>query len=168
LQWVNVVIEDPVNNQVLYLGAPNGGLWKSTDEGVTWTSLTDNLPRIGVSAIAIDPKNTNVIYLGMGDDDASDCPSIGIMKSTDGGNTWNLTGLTFTATGGSNTKVNEVYIDPTNSNTLWTSTSTGLYKSTDAGANWNKTLTGSIIFIELFIVFAVTERKSIPVIFTKF
>jgi hypothetical protein len=160
---VNVVIEDPVNNQVLYLGAPNGGLWKSTDEGVTWTSLTDNLPRIGVSAIAIDPKNTNVIYLGMGDDDASDCPSIGIMKSTDGGNTWNLTGLTFTATGGSNTKVNEVYIDPTNSNTLWTSTSTGLYKSTDAGANWNKTLTGNIKDMKLkpndpTIIYAVTAN----------
>lgn len=120
---VNVIAEDPVDPKKIYLGAPNGGLWRSTNDGLTWTPLTDDLPRIGVGAIAIDPKNTNIIYLGMGDDEASDCPSIGIMKSTDGGVTWNKTGLVFTATGGSNYKCTEVFIDPTNSSVLWASTS---------------------------------------------
>lgn len=158
---INVVCEDPTDSKTLYAGAPNGGLWKSKDDGTTWTPLTDLLPRIGVSAIAVDPKNTSIIYLGMGDDDASDCPSIGVIKSTDGGSTWNTTGLSFTATGGSSSKVTEVYIDPGNSNTLWAATSAGLYKTTDAGVNWTKTLTGNIKDMKLkpndpSIIYAVT------------
>jgi len=161
---VNAITEDPVDPKTVYLGAPNGGLWKSKDDGATWAPLTDYLPRIGVSAIAVDPKNTNIIYIGMGDDEASDCPSIGILKSTDGGATWNTTGLVFTATGGTNMKCTEIFIDPTNSSTLWASTSDGLYKTTNAGTNWTKTLTGNIKDLCLkpgnsTILYAVTTNK---------
>jgi hypothetical protein len=160
---INVVTEDPVNSSTIYIGAPNGGLWVSRDDGSTWTPLTDQLPRIGVGAIAIDPKNTKIIYLGMGDDEASDCPSIGVMKSTDGGLTWNTTGLVFNAVN-ANYKVTDIIIDPSNSSTLWASTSDGLYKSTDAGANWNKTLTGNIKGMNLkpnspTTLYAVTTNK---------
>jgi hypothetical protein len=161
---VNVIAEDPNDSKLIYLGAPNGGLWRSKDDGTTWEALTDDLPRIGVGAIAIDPKDSKTIYLGMGDDEASDCPSIGVMKSTDGGATWNLTGLTFTATGGTNVKCTDVIISPSNSSILWASTSNGLYKSTDAGANWTQTLTGSIKGMSLkpgssTIMYAVTANK---------
>lgn len=161
---VNVIAEDPNDSKTIYLGAPNGGLWRSTDDGVTWKPLTDDLPRIGVGAIAIDPKDSKNIYLGMGDDEASDCPSIGVMRSTDGGATWNLTGLTFTATGGTNVKCTDVIISPDNSSILWASTSNGLYKTTDAGVNWTQTLTGSIKGMNLkpgnsSIMYAVTANK---------
>lgn len=161
---VNVIVEDPIDSKTIYLGAPNGGLWKSKDDGATWQPLTDNLPRIGIGAIAIDPKNTKVIYLGMGDDEASDCPSIGIMKSVDGGLSWNLTGLTFTATGGTNVKCTDVIISPDNSQVLWASTSNGLYKTTDAGATWKQTLTGNIKGMNLkpgnaATLYAVTTNK---------
>lgn len=161
---VNVITEDPMDSKKVYLGAPNGGLWVSKDDGATWTPLTDNLPRIGVSAIAIDPKNTNILYIGMGDDEASDCPSIGILKSTDGGATWNNTGLIFTATGGTNMKCTEIFIDPANSSTLWASTSDGLYKTTNAATTWTKTLTGNIKDLCIkpgnsTILYAVTTNK---------
>lgn len=52
---INVVVEDPSNTNTIYVGASAGGLWKSTDGGMTWTSLTDNQPVLGVSGIAIDP-----------------------------------------------------------------------------------------------------------------
>ena len=161
---INVIAEDPTSPSTLYVGAPNGGLWVSKDDGANWSPLTDQLPRIGVGAIAIDPKNTKTIYLGMGDDEASDCPSIGVMKSTDGGLSWNTTGLSFTATGGTNYKVTDIIIDPNNSSILWASTSDGLYKTTDAGATWKKPLTGNIKAICLkpgssTTLYAVTTNK---------
>ena len=82
---VNIVHVDPTNSNILYLGSPAGGIWKSVNNGSTWTPLTDNLPQIGVSGIAIDYSNSNVIYIATGDKDAGDSYSVGVYKSTDGG-----------------------------------------------------------------------------------
>jgi len=90
---VNTFIIDPNNPNIYYVGAPSGGIWKSTDAGINWTPLSDQIPQIGVSGIAIDPNNSNIIYIATGDDDNSDTYSIGVLKSTDAGNTWNTTGL---------------------------------------------------------------------------
>ncbi len=143
---VNVVAIDPNNDSTIYIGAPAGGIWKSTNGGSTWTPLIDDLPQIGVSGIAIDPNNSNIIYISTGDDDASDSYSIGVLKSIDGGITWAKTGLEFTNT---STTSNDIYIDPNNSSILWIATSVGVYKTTDAGANWTKTLSGNIKDIKL-------------------
>ncbi|MEO5644697.1 MAG: PKD domain-containing protein [Bacteroidia bacterium] len=125
---------DPVNPDVIYVGTPAGGLWRSLDAGVTWTSLTDFLPAIGCSDVAIDPNNTSIIYLASGDNDAGDSPSIGVLKSTDGGVTWNQTGLSFGAN--SFKRIGRLLIDPANSNILYAGTSSGIYKTYDAGINW--------------------------------
>ena len=138
---LNAVAVDPNNENIWYAGAPAGGIWKSTDAGQSWTNLFDDFLQIGVSGIAIDPNDSNTLYITTGDDDAADSYSIGVYKSTDGGLTWNPTGLTTT---GVNTLMNEIAIDPTNSNILWVGTSAGLYKSTDAGANWDQVQTGYI------------------------
>ncbi|NND52172.1 MAG: glycosyl hydrolase, partial [Flavobacteriaceae bacterium] len=69
---VNVIIQDPGNANILFAGAPAGGLWRSLDSGQTWTVLTDHLPQIGVSGIAIDKNNSQVMYIATGDDDAGD------------------------------------------------------------------------------------------------
>ena len=60
---VNIVHVDPSNANTVYLGAPAGGIWKSTNNGSTWAPLTDQLPQIGVSGIAVDYSNSNVILL---------------------------------------------------------------------------------------------------------
>ena len=78
---INTVMVDPNNANTIYVGAPAGGLWRSTDAGVNWTPLTDDLPQIGVSGIAIDPNNSNIIYISTGDDDAGESYSIGVLKS---------------------------------------------------------------------------------------
>ncbi|MEK7253130.1 MAG: glycosyl hydrolase, partial [Bacteroidota bacterium] len=82
---INVVVQDPVDANKIYVGASSGGLWRSTNGGTTWTCLTDEQPILGVSGIAVDPANTNVIYIGTGDGDGSDTYSVGVLKSTDGG-----------------------------------------------------------------------------------
>ncbi|WP_226294326.1 fibronectin type III domain-containing protein [Aquimarina algicola] len=143
---INIGIIDPNNANVMYAGAPAGGIWKSTNRGVNWTPLSDDLQQIGVSGIAIDPRNSNIIYIATGDDDANDSYSIGVLKSTDGGNSWSRTGLRFTNT---QTTANDIYIHPNNSNILWVATSVGVYKTTNAGANWTRTLSGNIKDIKL-------------------
>jgi len=131
---VNAIIVDPNNSNTYYAGAPAGGIWKSTDAGSTWAVLSDHLPQIGVSGIAIDYNNSNIIYIATGDDDAGDSYSVGVMKSTNGGTTWTTTGLN---TSNSPSSMNEIYMHPANSNMLWVATNNGVYKTINGGTNWS-------------------------------
>lgn len=140
---INAIAVDPNNPDIWYAGAPAGGIWKSTNAGGSWNNLFDDFPQIGISGIAIDPNNSNTIYITTGDDDAADSYSIGVFKSTDGGQSWNETGLNPSNTN-ENSLMNEVVIDPTNSNIIWVGTSSGLYKSTDAGNTFDRVQTGYI------------------------
>src|SRR6056297_3432536 len=85
---INCVSFHPTDPDIMYVGAPSGGLWKTTDGGNSWATTTDNLPSIGVSDIAIHPTNPDVIFIATGDGDARDTYSAGILKSTDAGATW--------------------------------------------------------------------------------
>jgi len=92
---INALAFHPTNNNIIWAGAPSGGLWKTTDGGSTWSSNTDNLPTLGISAILIDPSNTNTMYIGTGDRDAGDAPGLGVMKSIDGGQSWSSANTTM-------------------------------------------------------------------------
>lgn len=131
---VNAVVEDPNDVNTLYIGAPAGGCWKSTDGGTTWTVLTDELQSLGVSAIAVDYTNSDVIYIGTGDDDANDTYSIGLLKTMDGGATW--TDVTPSSASIFGSKIYRVIIHPVDHNTIFLASSTGCHKSTDGGATW--------------------------------
>ncbi len=144
----NAIAVDPNNANIWYVGAPAGGIWKSTDAGSSWTNLFDDFPQIGVSGIAIDPNNSNIIYIATGDDDAADSYSVGVFKSLDGGASWLETGLN-PSNSNDNTLMNEIIIDPTNSDILWVATNTGLYKSTDAGDTWEVRQAGFIADLKL-------------------
>ncbi len=140
---VNAIAVDPNNPNIWYVGAPAGGIWKTTNSGNTWTNLFDNFLQIGVSGIAIDPNDSNTIYISTGDDDAADSFSIGAFKSIDGGASWNATGL-VPDPGNIGFLMNEIVIDPTNSNVIWAGTSSGLQKSEDGGVTWDTKQVGNI------------------------
>jgi hypothetical protein len=140
---VNAIAVDPKNPNIWYVGAPSGGIWKSTNAGQSWTNLFDQFPQIGVSGIAIDPNNSNIVYITTGDDDAADSYSVGVFKSLDGGQTWNETGLNPSSTT-ENSLMNEIVIDPTNSSVIWVGTSNGLFKSTDSGNSFTNVRSGFI------------------------
>lgn len=142
---VNVVAVDPSNPNIYYVGAPAGGIWKSIDAGINWTPLTDYLPQIGVSGIAIHPTNSNIIYIATGDDDAGDSSAVGVWKSTDGGATWNNTGTLL----GNPNSMNEIYIHPNDHDTVLVATSTGVHKTTDGGSNWTQKLSANILDIKM-------------------
>lgn len=145
---INCVAFHPSDLNTFWVGSPSGGIWKTTDGGSSWTILNDNQPVLGVSDIVIpsDYATSNTIYIATGDRDggsmwslgggqSADNNSIGVLKSTDGGNTWNTTGLSYTASVGK--MIYSLTIHPTNNSILFASTSDGIQKSTDGGATWN-------------------------------
>jgi hypothetical protein len=85
---INALAVDGTNPTTLYAGAAGGGVWKSIDEGVTWTPLSDAWPFQEVSSLALDPTDSAVLYVGTGDFHGWGSHSFGVMKSTDGGQTF--------------------------------------------------------------------------------
>ncbi len=134
---LNCIAFDPVDPNVLYVGAPSGGFWKSIDNGLTWTKYSTGLTRLGVSSIVVHPTNPNIIYLGTGDRDGGDAPGYGVWRSTDTGLTWSARN-----NGMGNQTVNEINMDPNNSNILIASTNNGIYRSIDGGSSWTQVFSG--------------------------
>lgn len=133
---------DPTNSNTIYVGSPSGGLWKSTDGGNTWSTNTDQLSHvIGCTDLAIDPTNTNIMYMATGDGDAGDTYSVGVLKSIDGGQTWNSTGLSFFTA--NYRQISKLLIDPTNTSVILAATSAGIFRSNDYGVTFTQQQTGS-------------------------
>lgn len=124
----------PGNLNTIFVGTGGGGLWVSTDAGVNWSTNTNSLVVLGCSDLAINPTNTNIMYLATGDVDAGDTYSTGILKSIDGGITWNSTGLTWPVANGR--RIGRLLINPLSPNTLFAATSQGLYRTNNGGTNW--------------------------------
>ncbi|MFT5513737.1 MAG: photosystem II stability/assembly factor-like uncharacterized protein, partial [Bacteroidia bacterium] len=135
---INAVAFHPTDSNIIYAGAPAGGVWITKDGGVTWSSNTDSLATLGVSSIAIDPQYPDTIYLGTGDRDASDSYGRGVFKSTDGGQTW----LQSTS-GMGNVTVGRLLIDQNNTQILLAGTSSGVYRSTNGGSTWTRSISGN-------------------------
>ncbi len=142
---INAIAVDPSDSNTIYIGSPAGGIWKSVDGGLNWAPLTDYLPQIGVFGIAIHPTNTNTIYIATGDDDAGDSYSVGVWKSTDGGENWSKTG----DIAGNPDRMSEIYINPDNPDTILVATNVGVCKSTNGGDDWTVTLAGDIEDIKM-------------------
>ncbi len=138
---INAIAFHPTDPNTIFVGAPAGGCWKTTNGGQTWTCLTDDLPSLGISAIAIDPVNPNVIYLGTGDGDASDTYSIGVLKSTDGGQTWNAT--SYVDQLHVQASIKRIIVNKLNHNEVLVLGGGIVKKSYDAGLTWSSKKIGS-------------------------
>lgn len=138
---VNCIAFHPENSNILFAGAPAGGVWKSTDGGNSWSTNTDLLPNLGVSSIAIDPVNPDTMFIATGDRDAADTYSIGVLKSVDGGQTWQTTGLSYAVN--QSRRVTGIYINPKNTQEIIVSSRNGIFRSTDGGSNFSNVQGGS-------------------------
>ncbi len=139
--------EDP---ELLFAGSASGGLWKSTSGGAglnAWEYVSTGFPVLGVGAIDIDPNNPDVMYIGTGEayGTAENFPGIGperttrgsygigILKTTDGGQTWEKS-LDWSLN--QRRAIQKIQINPLRSASIWAATTNGVYRSRDNGENW--------------------------------
>ncbi len=137
---------DPSNTLTIYGGGPTSGLWKSTDAGTSWSNLTQFLPVPGCSDLAIDPTNSNNLFLATGDGNSQFSNSVGVLKSTDGGATWVSTGLTYTIS--NNRHIYRLQINPLNPQILIAATNNGVFRTTNGGNTWAPVLMANVRDIE--------------------
>ncbi|MBI4851472.1 MAG: hypothetical protein HY819_06740 [Acidobacteria bacterium] len=142
------IIVAPNDSNRIFLGTAQGGLWLTRDSGKSWQPLTDNLPSLAIGALAMDPKNPNIILLGTGEANFSGDSyyGAGVFKSTDSGETWAQLGDLPTRA-----RISRIIFDPNNSQIIYLTTTSassnqlrdlGVFKSIDGGASWTKILDG--------------------------
>jgi uncharacterized repeat protein (TIGR02543 family) len=121
---------DPLTPSTLYAGTDNGGVFRSTDGGSTWTALNTGHTNLSVWALAINPLSPSTLYAGTW--------GYGVFRSTDGGSTW-----TAASAGLTNLNVSSLVINPLTPSTLYVGTSTGgVFRTTDSGATWTAVNSG--------------------------
>ncbi|MFN8493339.1 MAG: hypothetical protein U0350_37420 [Caldilineaceae bacterium] len=128
---VEAIVVNPANLNMVWIGAETGGIWKSTDAGVTWRSVNDFLESMIIPSMVVNPANPTILYAGTGARN-SGVPGVGILKSTDSGDTWAV----LEATRNANFAFTAKLAIANDGNTLLAATVTGLWRSTDGGATW--------------------------------
>jgi hypothetical protein len=161
---VTALAVNPGNANVVYLGAAEGGVWKTTNGGSTWTPLTDDQPSLSIGSIALDPSDPNTIYVGTGEEyglfQFGSYYGAGVLKSTDGGTTWtqlgaSLFGAPFSSCGiCGGAYVGSLAIHPTQSQILLagvaqSNSGNGIYRSADGGVSWTPVLSMGIAGTEV-------------------
>lgn len=142
---INVVVADPKNSNILYVGAAKGGVFKTIDGGENWLPIFDEQLFLSIGAIAIDPNDSDVIYAGTGDVNISGSFAVGdgLYKSEDGGDTWTHLGLVEERV------ISKILIHPQDSKRLYVScmgnplernSQRGVYRSEDGGSSWEQVL----------------------------
>jgi photosystem II stability/assembly factor-like uncharacterized protein len=136
---------DPKNPNVWYVASAFGGLWKTDNRGISFTPIFDDGGSFTLCCVAIDPKDSKVLWLGTGENTSQRSAHFGdgVYKSTDAGKSWKRMGLEKSE------HIGEILVDPRNSNVVYVSSQgplwsaggdRGLYKTTDGGATWNRVL----------------------------
>ena len=130
---------DPTNSDVIWAGSAGGGLWRSGDFGQTWRQMGgDHLPSLWIGAIAVDPNNPQVLYLGTGESNVTVYGYGGfggLLKTADGGQTFTRIPLPEPA-------FYRILVPRADSNLVLAAARGGLYRSADAGGHFAKVLAG--------------------------
>ena len=136
---------DQKNPSTWYTAVGSGGVWKTVNAGTTWKPIFDKQAVYSTGDVTIDPSNSNIIWVGTGENNGGRHISFGdgVYKSMDGGQTWKNMGLKKSE------RISDIIIHPTDSNTIWVSVQgslwsssgeRGLYKTIDGGETWKQVL----------------------------
>ncbi len=143
---VNNITAFPTDPRIIFVGAASGGVFRSTDNGVTWDHTFDGYgTTLSIGDIAIAPSDPNVVWVGTGEANnrQSSTWGDGVYRSLDGGTTWQHKGLRDTQS------IGRVVIDPLDPNTVFVAAAghlfgpneeRGLYRTRDGGTSWQKVL----------------------------
>ena len=142
---------------VLYLGTASGGVWKSDNDGLSWTSIFDSAGTMTVGTVAVDPNDADVVWVGTGENHqgCSGYFGIGLLRSPDGGQTWEARNGTGGNTLDDLASVADIVVDPRDSDHVVTggrirgcddgdSTDGGIFTTTDGGLSWTERLSGNV------------------------
>ncbi len=141
---INCVEFHPTNANTYYVGSVNGGVWKTINNGTSWTCISDNMPIMSVSDVDVNPMNPNTIYICTGDRDNPfdhGLYSAGVFKTVDGGANWSQVGSARLVK--DKESDNCLVINPSDSNSLTLGRSDGIYKSYDGGTNWTQVVSNT-------------------------
>lgn len=130
---------------IIYAGAALGGVFKSTNSGINWIPVSDQVPSLSVGDLAIDPSDHNTLYLGTGEANSSgdSYAGTGVYKTTNGGALWQFIGLPESR------HIGRIVVDPTDNQRVYvaamgtlfgTNPDRGVYRSTDGGGSWQRVL----------------------------
>ncbi len=142
---ITSIVINPKKPEIIFVGTAQGGVWKTIDNGRNWKATTDDCLSLAIGALAIDPKNTNVLYAGTGEGNlmgASNPDSYygcGILKTTDGGDKWEI--MRDNENNFVGTRFFRIAINPKDTMILFAATSKGVYRSLNGGEEW-KLMTG--------------------------
>ncbi len=136
---------DPYDRSIWYVVASSGGVWKTTNAGVTFTPIFDNYGSYSIGCVAIDPNDRFTIWIGTGENNSQRSVSYGdgVYKSTDGGQSFTKVGLE------NSEHIGKIVVHPADSNTVFVAAQgplwkeggdRGLYKTTDGGKTWAQVL----------------------------
>ncbi len=153
---INCIAFHPTDPLIYWVGVAQGGVWKTVDGGNTYLPLTDDLPILRVSDIAVNPKNPDNIFISVCDYAYINISlqidnrkrnthyGLGVYQTNDGGITWKATGLKFSETEMDGSLIRRILFHPTQAGTLLAAGVNGIFRSTDNGDNWIKVNTNMI------------------------
>ena len=142
---ISDIVIHPENENLWYVTAGSGGVWKTQNSGTTWEPIFDDQKSYSIGCISLDPQNPNIIWVGTGENVGGRHVAYGdgIYKSEDGGESWKNMGLKKSE------HISKIIIHPKNSDILWVASQgplwnkggeRGVYKSIDGGKSWTQTL----------------------------
>ena len=137
---------DPHDSRTWYVAAASGGVWKTINNGTTFTPIFEDQDSFSIGCVAVDPKNSLVVWVGTGENNSQRSVSMGdgVYKSVDGGKNWKDVGLSKSE------HIGKIVIDPRDSNVVFVAAQgplwapggdRGLYRTTDGGKTWKAVLT---------------------------
>lgn len=137
----------PTSSQIAIAGSASGGVWRTTSGGASWTPLTDNQCSLATGSVVFDPVNPSIVYVGTGEVGQA-WYGCGVLRSTDGGNTWTQLGASvFDPPSGAGASIPKLLIDRTSAGSASTTivlaaANNGLYRSTNSGTSWTLVAAG--------------------------
>ncbi len=142
---ISSIAADPRDPYTFYVAAGSGGIWKTTNNGVTWKPVFDRQCTFTIGDLEVSPSDPDILWAGSGEElmARSSFAGMGVFKSTDGGKTWKRMGLEATQ------HIGRIVIDPKDPDTVYVAaighnytynSERGVYKTTDGGRTWKKIL----------------------------